>query len=398
MDSKQIAIVGGGPAGLASAIFLAKQGWQITLFERKTFPHNKVCGEFISPESWYIFKQLDLSDEIYGTNPPSINQLLIADSQGTCLSARLKPLHTLNSTAFGLSRETLDTLLYEKAKSLGIDIKTEYSVYKTQTEGDRVNVAAVDLPTGKSSYFTCQFAIYATGRQLVSPKNTRIKKSNKNQLFGIKAHFENVRLIEDNVELHSFENGYLGLANIDQNLTNLCFVIPQKILSEYRGDIDSVVENIIEQSPLLQERFREANKASPWYTTGPLQSGLKRFYEDRCFYVGDSCGAIEPLSGDGITMALTGAYILSNLLNQMEKNDFSIETAGMEYEYQIQQLFSSPIRFGKFLGYMATNPIPAAQLIRFLRFLPSLLDIFISQTRIPTSRISLSYQKSIPLS
>ena len=41
-------VIGAGPSGTASAILLAKAGWQVALMEQYRFPRQKVCGECIS--------------------------------------------------------------------------------------------------------------------------------------------------------------------------------------------------------------------------------------------------------------------------------------------------------------------------------------------------------------
>ena len=51
-------IVGGGLAGLAASILLARNGRQVALFEKESYPFHKVCGEYISMESWDFLRRL----------------------------------------------------------------------------------------------------------------------------------------------------------------------------------------------------------------------------------------------------------------------------------------------------------------------------------------------------
>jgi len=48
--SYQVIIVGGGLAGLTSALHLSKQGLKVLLIEKNQYPKHKVCGEYISNE------------------------------------------------------------------------------------------------------------------------------------------------------------------------------------------------------------------------------------------------------------------------------------------------------------------------------------------------------------
>ena len=47
-----LAIVGGGLAGLALSIQIAREGYRVILFEKEQYPLHRVCGEYISLESW----------------------------------------------------------------------------------------------------------------------------------------------------------------------------------------------------------------------------------------------------------------------------------------------------------------------------------------------------------
>ena len=55
-----VAIVGGGLAGLSLSILLAKAGYKVILFEKEKYPFHKVCGEYISLESWNFIERLGI--------------------------------------------------------------------------------------------------------------------------------------------------------------------------------------------------------------------------------------------------------------------------------------------------------------------------------------------------
>ena len=58
-----VAIVGGGPAGSATALYLRRRGYDVCLFEKKGFPRETVCGEFLSNEVTESLTELGLMDE-----------------------------------------------------------------------------------------------------------------------------------------------------------------------------------------------------------------------------------------------------------------------------------------------------------------------------------------------
>ena len=107
-----VAIVGGGLAGLALSIQLAKQGHKIILLEKEQYPFHKVCGEYISLESWDFLVSLGL--DLKAMNLPIISRLQVSSTKGKLLEQKL-PLG-----GFGISRFLLDHRLVQIARSVGV--------------------------------------------------------------------------------------------------------------------------------------------------------------------------------------------------------------------------------------------------------------------------------------
>jgi flavin-dependent dehydrogenase len=117
MQSKNdfdVAIIGGGLAGLATSILIAQSGYSVILFEKEKYPFHKVCGEYVSLESWNFLIQLGLPLPQMGL--PIIDTLLLTAPNGTAFKTKL-PLG-----GFGISRYYLDSQLVEIAKQRGIHI------------------------------------------------------------------------------------------------------------------------------------------------------------------------------------------------------------------------------------------------------------------------------------
>ena len=55
-----VAVLGGGLAGLTNAYLLSKAGYKVILYEKGSYPQHKVCGEFISNEVLPFLKKHDL--------------------------------------------------------------------------------------------------------------------------------------------------------------------------------------------------------------------------------------------------------------------------------------------------------------------------------------------------
>src|SRR5437667_1293364 len=64
METFDVAIVGGGPAGSTCAAFCAAAGLRTLLIEREKFPREKVCGDCINPACWPVLERIGIAHEI----------------------------------------------------------------------------------------------------------------------------------------------------------------------------------------------------------------------------------------------------------------------------------------------------------------------------------------------
>jgi menaquinone-9 beta-reductase len=110
---KKIVIIGGGLAGLVSAIILSRKGLYVHVIEKKTYPFHRVCGEYISNETVPFLQSLDLFPEQF--SPPRLRNFLLSATSG-----KYEKL-PLDLGGFGLSRYIFDEFLYKKAQASGAE-------------------------------------------------------------------------------------------------------------------------------------------------------------------------------------------------------------------------------------------------------------------------------------
>ena len=128
MKKIETVIVGGGPAGAATACGLASMGREVMLVERAGAPHHKVCGEFLSIETQAQLRRL-------GVDPISLGAMPI-DHVAVYSSAR-SVMAELPFRALSLSRYRLDDALLCRAQERGAQVKRSVSV-RTVTPDGRV--------------------------------------------------------------------------------------------------------------------------------------------------------------------------------------------------------------------------------------------------------------------
>ena len=111
---RNVIIVGGGLAGLTSAIHLSRAGLHVIVIEKHGFPRHKVCGEYISNEVLPYLQWLDADPGILA--PAQIDRVSISTVTGRKVET------TLPLGGFGVSRYALDGFLMEKAVKNGVTL------------------------------------------------------------------------------------------------------------------------------------------------------------------------------------------------------------------------------------------------------------------------------------
>ena len=93
MDKYDIGIIGAGISGSCLAILLAQGGKKVVLFEKTKYPAHRVCGEFVSLESYAFFQQLGLP--LQDWNLPIIKKLKLTSQKGEATATSLNYFNLL---------------------------------------------------------------------------------------------------------------------------------------------------------------------------------------------------------------------------------------------------------------------------------------------------------------
>jgi flavin-dependent dehydrogenase len=362
------AIIGGGLAGLSLAIQLADLGIEVILFEKKTYPFHKVCGEYISMESWNFITALGIP--LSELNLPQIHNVGISSEKGFMLNA------PLSLGGFGISRHTLDFKLYEVAKQKGICILENCNV---------LNVVQLDSTSYRietsQGYFTSHIVCGTYGKytpQFVhSPKK---KQQNAENYIGVKYHIK-TDLSHDRIELHNFSGGYCGISKVDLDAYCMCYLVNSIQLNNAQNDIKKMEEKILFRNPFLKKHFTEAE----FLFKEPLVISNVTFrkkstYSEGIFLLGDAAGSVTPLCGNGMSMALRASYIFAQLLASFFKGNISKELFIKSYQNAWEQQFDTRIMIGYYLQGLFGKKNLTDISLKILDKLPSIAQKIIKQT------------------
>lgn len=362
----EIAIIGGGLAGLTAAIHLSKAGKSVILFEKNTYPKHKVCGEFISNEVLPYFKQLGL--DISTLNPTSIDKTTISISSGKSISAHL-PLG-----GFGISRNQLDYYLYQKAIESGCKI-IHQNVSDVSFSNDSFTIT-----TENQEVFQIKIVLGAFGKRSsldINLKRAFIQK--KSPWLAVKAHYKGT-FPNDLVELHNFEGGYCGVSKVENNIINICYLAKYEVFKKHKNIADFQL-NVLNANPKLKAILANSEMIfDKPLTISQVSFETKKQVENHILMLGDSAGLIHPLCGNGMAMAIHSAKIASEatidfLNGRINRNELEIN-----YRNQWKLHFKSRIQMGKILSKLLLNPFLSNLMMKWLIIFPKLLPFLIQKT------------------
>jgi flavin-dependent dehydrogenase len=291
MQEAPFIAVGGGLAGAAFALELARNGAPVLLLESTRSPHHKVCGEFLSEEAQTLLSYLGVDVHTMGAS--SIGTFRLA--AGARYAEAPLPFR-----AAGYSRYRLDQALLEQAATAGAEIRRGMTV----TEVSAADASIMLKAGGKT--LTARAIALASGKH-----NLRQFPRAPSDMVGFKLQIS-VRpsaraLLDGVVQLMMFDGGYIGAILVEEEFVTLCWVMHSALLPRIGADWGAQAAHLARQSPLLAELL---DGADPRWNKPVAVAAIPYGYLRRevlspaIFPVGDQIAVIPSFTGDGMSIAL----------------------------------------------------------------------------------------------
>ena len=362
-----VIIIGGGLAGLTAAIHLASKKMKVRVYEKETYPHHKVCGEYLSKEILPYLNSLGIDFKRSG--PIEIDTLNYSDNAGKSLISHL-PLGGL-----GISRFELDNVLYRFALDKGVEVCHDII---TSVEFKNNGFLVKDsLEVVNSS-----FVLGAYGkRSLLDKKLNRDFIFRKSGWLAVKGHYTNDSYPLNTVSLHNFKGGYCGLSKTESGAVNVCYLTSYRSFKEYKNPEDFKNE-VLSQNPHLLEFFRNSSPLFPKdLTIAQISFDKKRQVDGHVLMIGDAAGLIHPLCGNGMAMAIHSAKLASeSILENFNEGYFNRKNIERRYIKTWKKNFSGRLRMGRALQMILLNSRLTGISQKIITKFPYLLPAIIKRT------------------
>lgn len=387
MTRCDLLVVGGGPAGATIAALAADRGLDVVLLEKESFPRDKVCGEFVSPEGCAVLARLGVLDGLRARGARPMDGCLLADGRGRHLAAPLPSIGAAGRTALGVSRALFDETLLREAARRGADVREETAVAAPTIEDGRVRGVAAGARRDRSAIesLPASLVVAADGRRstiqrALHPSLGDPQATGPRSWFGFKAHFADpTGGLGRRIELFVFDGGYAGLGPVEDGRLDLSFLVRVDALHACGNSPQRLLDERLAANPLLAERLGGRPPLSPWRAVGPLRFNVRKPSSHGALFLGDAAGTIDPYSGEGISNALAGAELALPFVVEACARGGLTPEAARAWDAAWRSAFAPVTRRVRLLGQIFRHPRPAALALRLLRLpagarvLPSLV-------------------------
>lgn len=351
-------VVGAGVAGSSTAYLLGREGHRVLLLDRAVFPRSKVCGEGLMPAGVQILRRLGIDGETLGGRPFPGIRFRWGNQQPIELDFR-----ETDGARHGLavSRESLDDSLARAAARLTtVELRQNFAVTSCRRLSQSLMITG-----GNSESFSARVLVAADGirSRFHSIAGCRRLTSSGGR-FALRALCRDYAYGSDWVDVYCGPRGEAYVAPLDGRSARVTLLLNPANRPPQPESRAAWFEAEIAAFPQVRSRFAGRPKRPD--VTAPVSRTVSRCHGDRLLLVGDAAGAVDPITGQGMTLALRDALLAAETLHAALRTDRLSEADLEAYTRRRQRYFAQANELSRGLLLLLKHPWLIAQVRRAL--------------------------------
>jgi geranylgeranyl reductase family protein len=369
---RDVVVVGGGPAGCATAILLQQQGHDVVLIDEAVFPRDKVCGESVSPEAWRLFGLIGAREAVRALHPYALHGMTLVSSCGTACRGTYH--RDGDELGLALRRDALDHALLQIARESGVEVREETRARSIELGEGRVKGVLIHDAKGPSR-IEARLVVGADGRRSVVARRLGLLREHRTwRRFAVRGHWHGMQALGPWGEMHGSANGgYCGVAPLGPDRANVTFVLDRCEMADASTGLESFYRRQLwTRWPRLADRLQKAELITPPKAIGPLALVTRRLSVPGALLVGDAAGFYDPFTGEGVTLALRSAELAATVAGRALTLNTTDDLSA--YDRLRHAATRDKFRLNRILQYVVSWPSLADAVARRLAGRPDLAD------------------------
>jgi flavin-dependent dehydrogenase len=313
INCTDILVIGGGPAGSTFGALAAREGWQVTLFEKDNHPRFHI-GESLLPMTMPIIERLGLRDELeaIGVRKGGADFTTIRAGAYHRSYPFSRALGNSPDHAFQVRRSEFDQMLFEGSKKAGVDAREQMVVTRVEPlENGNHRVSVVDADGTESTWDT-RFLVDASGRDTFLSSDRGWKHRNpKHASAAVFAHYRGVKRRKGeragDISVYWFEHGWVWMIPLRDDIMSIGAVCDPEYIKSRREPLDEFLLRTISNLVGIRSRIRGAEQDRPAQATGNYSYLSHRMQGPGFLMIGDAFAFVDPVFSSGVHLAMSSA-------------------------------------------------------------------------------------------
>jgi flavin-dependent dehydrogenase len=423
-----VAIVGAGPAGSATALLCARAGLSVVLLDRATFPRPKPCGDCLSPETTRVLDRLGVLTAVLDERPARLAGWRITSPAGRAFEGRFGDIACDDarvSSALAIARDRFDATLLLCARTAGATFQPDAHVTMIQpaTLDDARGILS-GRAVGQEFMLRASVIVGADGLRSTVARRIGAVRSGGRRLrkISLTAHVTGVHGEYDFGEMHVLDGLCVGLApvasrsstgarahdgvrtvrpdadfvrRIDRALVaepvtwNLTLVADAALHGRaIAADPGAFFIESLRRFPALRGRLEEIRPVGPsgrgrdsWLLrSGPFDVPTRMTTRENVALVGDAAGYFDPFTGQGIYQAIAGAEQLAAAILSIQREGVPVRTALRSYAHDLRRMVRGPRALQRVIEAVMSRPRLADRATAWLSERPGAVRALLATT------------------